>query len=59
MKQLNDKRHIYYFMCEYNGIRIRCSYFVSPTEVLCLHIEFTTFYRLCQLSLGLRRLREL
>ena len=27
MKQLNDKMHIYYFMCEYNGIR--CSSFHS------------------------------
>ena len=34
MKQLNEKKHICYFMCEYNGIQISCSYVVSPTEVL-------------------------
>ena len=28
MKQLNERRYIYYFMSEYNGIRIRCSYVV-------------------------------
>ena len=33
MKQLKERRYIYYFMSEYNGIRIRSSYVVSPTEV--------------------------
>ena len=32
MKQLNDKRHIYYFMCEYNGIK-SLDDFIKPENI--------------------------